>query len=574
MAEFKYWAFLSYSHKDRKWGDWLHKALETYRLPRRLIGKESRDGKVPQRVYPIFRDREELPVSADLGTNINEALRESRHLIVICSPHAAQSRWVGEEIKTYKKLGREDRILALIVDGEPNASDGKAGLKIEDECFPEAMRYRVARDGTLSPQRTEPIAADTREGKDGKNNAKLKLLAGLLGISYDDLRRRDHERRLRRARAVGAVALVLVLIFAGLAVALFYKSREANRQKQEAVRNANEARHQETKAKNTSVQADYDLAIIYRQKSETVDSRVLAHLARALQTSGDARLPRQYLVSLLRDIDWHVPETEPMRHEGAVWAASFSPDGRRIVTASFDKSARVWDAESGKAVGEPMRHEASVYAARFSPDGRRIVTASGDKTARVWDAESGKPVGEPMRHEDSVVAASFSPDGRRIVTASGDDTARVWDAESGKAVGEPMHHEDAVRAASFSPDGRRIVTASRDNTARVWDVTVDIDLPLPSWVPELAEALGGRKFNEEGQLVPPPKGLVELRKEVLALKGDDFWSRLGRWFFMRGPNRTISPDSKITVGELDRLRAKAGEKENAKPPEPKPTAAK
>src|SRR5262249_30923578 len=215
MAEFKYWAFLSYSHRDKKWGDWLHKALETYRLPRRLIGKESRDGKVPQRVYPIFRDREELPVSADLGININEALRESRYLIVICSPHAAQSRWVGEEIKTYKQLGREDRILALIVDGEPNASDGKAGLKIEDECFHEAMRYRVAGDGKLLPQRTEPIAADVREGKDGKNNAKLKLLAGLLGISYDDLRRREHERRLRRARAVGAVALVLVLIFAG-----------------------------------------------------------------------------------------------------------------------------------------------------------------------------------------------------------------------------------------------------------------------------------------------------------------------------------------------------------------------
>src|SRR5262249_5804769 len=161
--------------------------------------------------------------SADLGANINEALRESRYLIVICSRHAAQSRWVGEEIKTYKKLGRDDRILALIVDGEPNASDSKAGFKIDDECFHEAMRYSLAGDGTLSPQRTEPIAADAREGKDGKNNAKLKLLAGLLGVSYDELRRRDHERRLRRARAVGAVALLLALIFAGLGVALFYK---------------------------------------------------------------------------------------------------------------------------------------------------------------------------------------------------------------------------------------------------------------------------------------------------------------------------------------------------------------
>ena len=85
----KYWAFLSYSHTDKKWGDWLHKALETYRVPRRLIGKESREGGIPERVYPIFRDREELPVSSDLGSNINEALGESRYLIVICSPRSA-----------------------------------------------------------------------------------------------------------------------------------------------------------------------------------------------------------------------------------------------------------------------------------------------------------------------------------------------------------------------------------------------------------------------------------------------------------------------------------------------------
>ena len=91
----KYWAFLSYSHTDRQWGDWLHKALETYRIPRRLIGKESRDGKIPARVFPVFRDREELPVSADLSSNIEEALRESRYLIVICSPRATRSRRAG-----------------------------------------------------------------------------------------------------------------------------------------------------------------------------------------------------------------------------------------------------------------------------------------------------------------------------------------------------------------------------------------------------------------------------------------------------------------------------------------------
>ena len=164
----KYWAFISYSHTDREWGDWLHKVLETYRVPRRLIGRESRDGTIPARLFPIFRDREELPVSADLSSNINEALRESRYLIVVCSPRAAASRWVGEEIKTFKRLGREDRILALIVDGEPNASEGKPGFKVEDECFHEALRYRASETGEIStcrPKRSRPMRAKEKMGR-------------------------------------------------------------------------------------------------------------------------------------------------------------------------------------------------------------------------------------------------------------------------------------------------------------------------------------------------------------------------------------------------------------------------
>ncbi|MDO8369279.1 MAG: hypothetical protein Q7S71_00935, partial [Candidatus Nitrotoga sp.] len=104
------------------------------------------------------------------------------------------------------------------------------------------------------------------------------------------------------------------------------------------------------------------------------------------------------------------------------------------------------------------------------PDGKRVVTASRDKTSRVWDAETGEAAGVPMTHNDEVKSASFSPDGKRVVTASGDKTARVWDAETGKAVGVPMTHDHWVKSASFSPDGKRVVTASWDKTARVWNV--------------------------------------------------------------------------------------------------------
>jgi WD domain, G-beta repeat len=105
-----------------------------------------------------------------------------------------------------------------------------------------------------------------------------------------------------------------------------------------------------------------------------------------------------------------------------------SADGKRIVTASLDKTARLWDAETGKPIGEPLTgHAQTVRSAAFSPDGKRVVTASADKTARLWDAETGKPVGELIGHADQVLSAAFSPDGKRVVTASEDKTARLWE---------------------------------------------------------------------------------------------------------------------------------------------------
>ena len=119
-------------------------------------------------------------------------------------------------------------------------------------------------------------------------------------------------------------------------------------------------------------------------------------------------------------------------------------------------------------------------------------------------------------------------------------------------------------AASFSGDGARVITASADKTARIWDVAVDLKAPLPEWVPELAEALGGQRFDEWGDLEPPKKSSWNYARNCWrAHKDDDFWSRFGRWFFLRGPERTISPDSNITVAEFERLQAEAAAKDNS-----------
>jgi WD40 repeat protein/serine/threonine protein kinase len=163
------------------------------------------------------------------------------------------------------------------------------------------------------------------------------------------------------------------------------------------------------------------------------------------------------------------PLTPPLETSGfGLFHASFSPDGRRIVTAGGE--ARIWDTASGKLL-TTLPHRDIVWHASFSPDGRRVVTASADETAQVWDAATGSPVGAPLRHLSGVAQASFSPDSRYVVTAGWDRTARVWETSTGRPITLPLKHGGDVMCAAFSPDGHRIVTASTDLLVRIWDLS-------------------------------------------------------------------------------------------------------
>jgi WD40 repeat protein len=198
------------------------------------------------------------------------------------------------------------------------------------------------------------------------------------------------------------------------------------------------------------------------------------------------------------DVETGRPVGMPLQHRKAVESAEFSADGQRVVTASFDETARVWDVETSKPVGTPLQHQGPVWSAAFSPDGRRVVTASYDQTARVWDVETSKPIGAPLQHQGNVWLAAFSPDGKRVVTASDDQTARVWDADTGKPVGAPLQHQATVHSAAFSADGRRVVTASDDQTARVWDA--DTGKPVGAPLQHQA-AVHSAAFSPDGRYV-------------------------------------------------------------------------
>ena len=286
----RYRAFISYSHSDERWARWLHRALEGYRVPRRLRGRHGEFGPLPERLTPIFRDREDLASAGELGPRIQAALQESAALIVICSPEAARSRWVNEEILSFKRAGRGDRIYCLIVDGAPHSGD-------ERECFPSALRFALGADGTPGTEAVEPLAADLRPGKDGKTLARLKLLSGLLGVDLDQLRQREAQRRNRRMAAITVLALVVMLVTSYLAVQAMIAQRSAERRQKQAESLVNfmlgDLNDKLTQVQRLDImEAVDDQAMRYFLSLPTTDvtDEALAQRAKALVKIGSIRL--------------------------------------------------------------------------------------------------------------------------------------------------------------------------------------------------------------------------------------------------------------------------------------------
>jgi WD40 repeat protein len=451
-------------------------ALRRLFIPR--LARIDRDSKAPQR-----RSARQSELPADL-LPLARALTQRRLLVVKLAAQAEGATAVGTATlevaheallrrwPTLAELLAEDRDALLLLDGVLLAAADWE--KAEAQHKPDFLAHRgsrlaeaqalAARGGDwereIAPARAYLAACQAREAaeREEKEAALAREQARLAEIAAAQTRTANLQRRARWTLAAMAVVVVL-----GLGAGVWQYRINLTRQAQ---------------LDRGHVNLLAELATSQRLAGNLdAGLRLAVHAARAELDLSDGApkgsLPQSTLAAAVGHSDLRLTLAG---HEYTVLSAAFSPDGARIITTSYDRTARIWNAATGEEIAILQGHEHSVAHAAFSRDGSRIVTASIDKTARIWDAATAKEVAILRGHTQAVNSAAFSPDGSRVVTASGDNTARIWDVATGNEIAILAEKRPfggyccgTIATAVYSPDGALIVTAAHEGTARIWD---------------------------------------------------------------------------------------------------------
>lgn len=459
-----YMAFISYRHADnhedgRKWADWLHHFLETYEIPADLVGQTNHYGQpIPSQIYPVFQDEKELSVDADLSASIRKGLDRTRTLVVLCSPQSVKSRYVEEEIAYFKQLGRARNIIAVILYGRPGGKE--SGDPNEQECFPLPLRYDVNEQGALVREQlaAEHLAADVRtseqtqgyttphayramleqQGKISRRQvqamttaykerlelAKLKIIAGILGVSLADLTKRDKAYQLQKAQkrqklikrvAFGFAILFLVALASGIYAWL-----------------------QQKETQRTFAQSLYNIGV-ERMEGKKEDEGA-AYLAAATRLGNKDAFSYTYaLLGNLHEKWISFPDTSKADE------IVFNPDGKTLATLFLHRTGggkvQIWDLSAMKLLREFSREKERLNNFTFSDNGR-ICYGLFSKGIAGWNVYSGKPAGPPIVWDSGATVIGFrlSPNAKYVLMDDLQGQCKVYNSQTGRPTGVAWQH--------------------------------------------------------------------------------------------------------------------------------------
>jgi len=495
----KYHAFISYRHADnkeqgRKWATWLHQAIETYEVPIELVGKKNaQDDEIPARIYPVFRDEQDLPAHADLANSITQALDSTYLLIVLCSPNAVASTYVADEIDYFKKKGRSDRIIAAMIAGEPNASwdvaKQQAGFTVEDECFPTPLQYEYDEKGKSTKKHAEPIAADFRINNNGRPEEGwttpeaykqhlhattsltqseieerveqyqkhqhlmlLKIIAGMLGVPLSELTQRDREYQLEQERLkakklrrwLGAVAMLAMLAIGAGVFAVYEKEK-----------------------------AELNLGVAHYEKSklslaEGKFNESIVHSIQALKYGVESDIDRLKLRGLERSFSGH---------DKGIHSIAVSNNGKLLATSDGGGKIRLWDLRSGELIRTVDAHANYIVKIIFSNSGEFLASSSLDGQVKIWEVNSGS-LEQNIGSEGLPMNLLFSEDEKELIVITSGDGIESWNIKKGSLISrakpEKRFISDSVyyhaRNYDVSSNGKWLASCGNDGKVRVYDI--------------------------------------------------------------------------------------------------------
>lgn len=413
----RYYAFISYNSADEKWAKWLQHSLEYYHVPSALCKEYSN---LPKKIRPVFWYKQDLS-GTKLKDALSKELENSKFLIVICSPDSAKSEWVNDEVQSFIKQGKGDKIIPFIVGGVLHAKNPN------EECFPPAL---------LGLKRDEEIRGIDIRRKEGKWHALVDVIATMFGIRFDELWER-HKRRRRRIVFWSILSLLAVL-----SICVAWRVSV----KKELI----------TQAKFIAAEAE--------KLAENGDvynaTRLLNYLAKNNKEANNMSEFKHSIRSL--DFNYDLPIRQYMDD-----ARSFkiTPDGKYIITGSKDKTVKLWSVETGncKYIKE---HSGSVYSVAVSPDGNRFISVTYSSVF-LWDLEEGKCV-DTINYNNYVKHVVFSPDGKYIVI-SFDNKIIVRSADGGSIIWDKNFNEN-IESAILTFDNKYIIAVGEDHIAKIWSI--------------------------------------------------------------------------------------------------------